>query len=566
MIRITRLKVAGFKNIQNQTFDFTNHNGLTLLIGNNGSGKSNVLEFISDVFKNVFAGETDFKSNFEIEWEADGNANKLKHYNGHVTEERNGQAASVNNTMDYPKRIVAIYSGESERLWSKFYKPCYDTFISNINQNQQQGALSVNTVFPRMLYLNRFYWDVALLSLLCSSSQDIQDFLRDGIGIQQVDKITFKFKERQQYANFAVSPVLHFVHMIDGKTEYTLDEFKQILDGNNIDAQQLFEYLYIAFSPKNSKIIESVKVRFNTGLFIDDMSEGLKKRLLVRAALELAGHEDTLYLLDEPDAHVHIDNKVRIIETIKQFRQHRHIFVTTHSPSVCKDVDAQSIILMNEGSPEAVNNQLEAGKKLTTDVVLINMLFTNKHLILTEGKTDIQYIQKAVSLFAANYPTLAGAVEFVELSGTDGNADLDFMSKISPVAGRKIIRLVDRDEAGLTCARTILAKPNWAKTNFTAAVDVPGMQNTKVIMLPVKAGRSNGNDFIIEDYFKEDKIRELTKNYIDSEFQGKNFKGFPAVRDKLKSEMLPAFCQEAEDADMEDFRVLLDLLENTLTA
>ena len=282
--------------------------------------------------------------------------------------------------------------------------------------------------------------------------------------------------------------------------------------------------------------------------------------------MELAGHEDTLYLLDEPDAHVHIDNKVRIIETIKQFRQHRHIFVTTHSPSVCKDVDAQSIILMNEGRPEAVNNQLEAGKKLTTDVVLINMLFTNKHLILTEGKTDIQYIQKAVSLFAANYPTLAGAVEFVELSGTDGDADLDFMGKICPVAGRKIIRLVDRDDAGLTCARTILAKPNWAKTNFTAAVDVPGMQNTKVIMLPVKAGRSNGNDFIIEDYFKEDKIRELTKNYIDSEFQGKNFKGFPAVRDKLKSEMLPAFCQGAADADMEDFRVLLDLLENTLTA
>ncbi len=157
MIRITKLKIAGFKNILNQTFDFTNHNGLTLLIGNNGSGKSNVLEFISNVFKNVFAGETDFKSNFEIEWEADGNANKLKCFNGHVTEERNGNAASVNNTMDYPKRVVAIYSGESERLWSKFYKPCYDAFISNINQNQQQGALNVNTVFPKMLYLNRYY-------------------------------------------------------------------------------------------------------------------------------------------------------------------------------------------------------------------------------------------------------------------------------------------------------------------------------------------------------------------------------------------------------------------------
>lgn len=567
MIRITKLKIVGFKNIRNQTFDFTNHNGLTLLIGNNGSGKSNVLEFISDIFKNLLSGETDFKSNFEVEWEADGNANKVKFYNGHLTEERNGSAASVNNTMDYPKRVVAIYSGESERLWHSFYKPCYDTFISNLNQNQQQGALNVNNVFPKLLYLNRFYWDVALLSLLCSDSPDVQDFVRNGIGIQQVNNITFKFKERQTYANFVVSPVLQFVHLIDGKTEYTLDELKQIMAGaNNIDAQQLFEYLYIAFSPKNSKIIESVQVKFNDSLTIDDMSEGLKKRLLVRAALELAGHEDTLYLLDEPDAHVHVDNKVKIIDTIKQFRQHRHIFVTTHSPSVCKDVDTQSIILMNNGKPEAVNNQLEAGKKLATDVVLINMLFTNKHLILTEGKTDIHYIQKAISLFAADYPTLAGAVEFVELSGTDGITDLDFMSKITPIAGRKIIRLVDRDEAGLTCAKKILANNNLKKLDFTGARAIAAIADASLIMLPVKAGVPAGGEFLIEDYFKEAKVKELGKNLIDTEYNGKNFNKFPPVKIKLKEELLPAFCPTAKDTDMEDFRILLDLLEKTLTA
>lgn len=565
MIRITRLKVAGFKNIQHQTFYFSNHNGLTLLIGNNGSGKSNVLEFISNVFKNLFRQEADFRSNFEIEWDADGNMNKVKWYNGHLTEERNGSAASVNNTMDYPKRVVAIYSGESERLWTSFYKPCYDTFISNINQNQQQGALNVNTVFPRLLYLNRFYWDVALLSLLCSDSPDVQEFLRDGVGIQRVEYITFRFKERQTYAGFAVSPVLQFVQLIDGKTVYTLDEFKRILADAAIEAKDLFEYLYIAFSPKNSKIIESVQVRFNTDLTIDDMSEGLKKRLLVRAALELAGYEDTLYLLDEPDAHVHIDKKISIIDTIKQFRQHRHIFVTTHSPSVCKDVDAQSIILMNEGKPEAVNNQLEAGKKLATDVELINMLFTNKHLILTEGKTDIQYIQKAVSLFAADYPTLAGAVEFVELSGTDGDADLDFMGKINPVAGRKIIRLVDRDEAGLTCSKKLLGNNNLKCEDFTAARAIPNIANASVIMLPVKAGVAGG-EFLIEDYFKEAKVKELGKNYIDTAYNNSSFKKFPPVKTRLKEVLLPAFCPTAQAADMEDFRTLLDLLEQTLRA
>lgn len=566
MIRITRLWINSFKNIQGQTFDFANHDGLTLLIGNNGSGKSNVLEFISDVFKNLFWNTANFQSNFEMDWIADGKENRVKFYNGHLTEVHDGNPASVTNIMDYPKRVIAIYSGELDRLWQMSYKPAYDAFITNINQIQQQGGVNVSAVFPRMLYLNKYYWDIALLSLLCSSGQDNKDFLRDSIGINSVEKITFKFKNRQTYANFVVSPVLQFVHLIDGKTEYELDEFKQILDGANIDAQRLFEYLYIAFSPKNSKIIEDVKVEFNHGLTIQKMSEGLNKQLIVQAALELAGHEDTLFLLDEPDAHVHVDNKGHIIKTIKRYKDNRHIIITSHSPSICRDVESQSIILMNTGVPEAVNNQLEAGKKLATDIVLINMLFTQKHLILTEGKTDIQYIQKAVSLFSANYPTLAGAMEFVELSGTDGETDLDFMSKINPVVGRKIIRLVDRDEAGLKCARKILGNNNLKTADITTARDIPTIANAYLIMLPVKGAFNAGSVFIIEDYFKEDKLRELTKNHIDSKFTGKNFKDFPAVKDDLKKELLPGFCQGAGAADMEDFKVLLDLLEQTLTA
>ena len=144
MIRITRLWINSFKNIQGQTFDFANHDGLTLLIGNNGSGKSNVLEFISDVFKNLFWNTANFQSNFEMDWIADGKENRVKFYNGHLTEVHDGNPASVTNIMDYPKRVIAIYSGELDRLWQMSYKPAYDAFITNINQIQQQGGVNVS--------------------------------------------------------------------------------------------------------------------------------------------------------------------------------------------------------------------------------------------------------------------------------------------------------------------------------------------------------------------------------------------------------------------------------------
>lgn len=53
-MKLKSLKIEGFKNLTGAdgwfTLDFTNKDGITVLIGNNGSGKSNVLEAISAIF------------------------------------------------------------------------------------------------------------------------------------------------------------------------------------------------------------------------------------------------------------------------------------------------------------------------------------------------------------------------------------------------------------------------------------------------------------------------------------------------------------------------------------
>ena len=49
-MRFKNLWIDGFKNLNNFELDFTDKCGITLLIGNNGSGKSNILEAISAIF------------------------------------------------------------------------------------------------------------------------------------------------------------------------------------------------------------------------------------------------------------------------------------------------------------------------------------------------------------------------------------------------------------------------------------------------------------------------------------------------------------------------------------
>jgi len=41
-----------FRNLENLIIDFSNKEGLSVLIGNNGSGKSNIIEAISLILSN----------------------------------------------------------------------------------------------------------------------------------------------------------------------------------------------------------------------------------------------------------------------------------------------------------------------------------------------------------------------------------------------------------------------------------------------------------------------------------------------------------------------------------
>ena len=153
--------------------------------------------------------------------------------------------------------------------------------------------------------------------------------------------------------------------------------------------------------------------------------------------------------------------------------------------------------------------------------------------------------------------------EFIPIGGTDPEVDKDFLAKIAQLEGRKIIRLVDRDEAGLKCARALIGNENLKKVDITDFRALFGRADMFLLMLP----SANGNfsaDFIIEDYFDHGKVTNLSKDYINAKFTG-NFNSFPPVKKDLKETLLPDYANNsAEAADMEGFRTLLEKLETKL--
>lgn len=65
-MRIKKLYITGYKNLHNLTLDFEAGNGLTMLIGNNGSGKSNILEAISGIFHDAYKESSERKLTAQI--------------------------------------------------------------------------------------------------------------------------------------------------------------------------------------------------------------------------------------------------------------------------------------------------------------------------------------------------------------------------------------------------------------------------------------------------------------------------------------------------------------------
>lgn len=59
-VKLKSVYIEKYKNLSPLTIDFELGNGLTMLVGNNGSGKSNVLEAISGIFHDLFKGK-DFR-------------------------------------------------------------------------------------------------------------------------------------------------------------------------------------------------------------------------------------------------------------------------------------------------------------------------------------------------------------------------------------------------------------------------------------------------------------------------------------------------------------------------
>ena len=597
-MKLKRLFIKQYKNLIDFDIDFQTGNGLSILVGNNGSGKSNVLEALSGIFANAYAAQRTHKFIYSLTYEIKGKEVKLEQTIYRCQYYVNGRVIAIRELIKQgllPSNVIALYSGEDKRWWYNFYEPFYFKFIKSIKTGTS------NIVSPKMYYINKYYWDIALLSLIYSTAEDDKAFLRNTIGTESMDHILLFYTkavtnscESELLKAFLESVNLFsahdkgpknepvFLHAMTKEailesfgitvfTEYAaLKNFYMFVDAQflnnrpeefNYYEKQVFDYLVQAYMPKDQKIITNIELIHN-GFSAKNLSEGEKKLILIRAVLSFVAGENSLILFDEPDANIHEGRKQELYDLFAEFcKYERQIVIATHSPIIAQLAKEKELLMLEQnGNKSALltDEKIEKIKRLSGtswDVIGQGMILkSSRPLVVFEGKTDVMYVKRALDLLkqtVAKYNALS--VDFLNANGA-GNVK-SFIENLNELVStdKKIIVFFDRDKAGKDGAQSItgISKNDERIANYQDIVK----GNLTVSFIPYKEGISDG-DFLIEDYFSWDgTIKAIVEDIIPD--QKHPIKCLPNLPNRIKAEIEKRINQFKAD-EFNGFVPLLD--------
>lgn len=539
-MKIQNIHISSYKNIAEQTL-LLSSDKYTTLIGTNGSGKSNWLEAISSIFLSLYMKKPN-DINYIMEYSLGDNTYTIN--NGIITQ-NNRKVSNVQQVL--PDKVIACYSGEDQRLWNKFYKPHYDKFFNDAIKNIYQE--------PEMIYINKYHWIIALISLLCSDKPEIKQFLSNIFNISgQIDRseisvsLTFNAGNISKYQ---LTDAAKFVKRLQAEEDLRISHIASYEIGarnNDEYCRKLYFYLYLLSLPKInevnkvSKAIDDIDIRIN-GYNIDSLSEGHKKLILIKFITSVIGTENSLILLDEPDAHTHIASKRDILTSIQECPS--QTILTTHSPVFIDMMDFDNLRYVESG--DIINmDRIKAITKIADNNISVlegALIAASKKLIITEGPDDVKHIKAAITALSNTDNRYSKLLNIpIAFQGGAKLVEDYYNAVLKPVYDNleKVVFVFDYDSEGREGVKLInkLAKEKITYLYYFNNYPIP--QNTHDFYLEDFYPRSVYPEIVLPNinleptFYEMKKCGSLTKSVKEKlqkmidrgELKGENFNGF----------------------------------------
>lgn len=365
-MQIEFVKIKAFRNLIDFEIDFSHTK--TVLIGQNASGKSNFLEAIVLIFKQLDYLDDDIKEEYFFEYEIvyrcykekikiirkKDEQGKIKYsflkFNGNKNAFEEDIYIDIpkfkeNKDKYLPKYIFAYYSGlgNSNRLEEHFEKHKEDFATKAMNRKDNNVPEP-----PRMFYCELIHSQLSLLSFFIDNDPDALAFLKENLGIEAFQSILLTIqqpdwsnvaKKKEDPKSFGskgvVKKLIHYLYdnvafapmrdtvklkarLWEKKAHKTgvdvvhlyinhLKKISEYVKDNKWDSFDFFHTLNTAYV---SQLLtkEGIKVRvkktYADRILFKDLSEGEQQLLTVLGLMRFTNTEEALFILDEPDTHL----------------------------------------------------------------------------------------------------------------------------------------------------------------------------------------------------------------------------------------------------------------------
>jgi predicted ATPase len=397
-MKLDRLHIRSrFKNLTDFQIDFGKDSEMTVLVGRNGTGKSNLLEALTIIFRDLDLGLRPAFS-YELHYSCrghtitvDANPDRRSQLGYELTADGKHLRWRIfhdNPTREYlPNFVFGYYSGPSNRMGRHFerHQEAFDRQLRNNNDQPLRPLFFARPVHSQFV----------LLAFFLDADTAVTTFLKEHLWIEDFDYALFIMREppwtsrtgdprfwnaRGVVSNFldrlyalALAPCRLKVRVpTEFKKQQSLEHlylFLPDLDrvrtlAGYYDTQQAFfkalESTYI------SKLISEVRVsvrarKVDGSLTFRELSEGEQQLLMVLGLLRFTREDESLFLLDEPDTHLNPAWSVQYLQFLREIggaQENSHVIMATHDPLVVSGLNrAQVQILQRDDATGQITAQ-----------------------------------------------------------------------------------------------------------------------------------------------------------------------------------------------------------------
>lgn len=400
-MHIKKLHIDNFKCLKDFDIDFNGNNGgsIAILIGENGTGKSSMLEMIIRIFISIYSlrynasiSKNKLKyNNYTIEYTYASKNIKIQNKNGrYYVWEDNKQILKNARILDFreimradsnrllPMRIISFYSGMNttiqnlnELIYKNYKTAVFKALKCYFGIEDEEPYMPTK----HFIYCSDKLTQLYLCAFLCCNNQNHAACLKEPIGIEDITRIrvildtkdlskklnkpidTDDVERTLDFLNTNISKLFHKPTILGNLYDYSLSKFYN-WDADAIDILDFFERLQTIF---NAELIVDVSIN-NKTVNCNNLSEGQRQLIKMIGMLGLCRFQDTLVLLDEPDAHMNPKWKYEIYNTIKEVLApsiNTQAIIATHDPLVINGVSKEFIRIFERDNETGVTKVIE---------------------------------------------------------------------------------------------------------------------------------------------------------------------------------------------------------------